>query len=355
MASKNIFIAFTGPKIEQAEPIHQIAPGYECWDLTKFSLAEFVSRIKGRIPPINENVLNNYERKPGEPDDSFGIYDENYKICSWGLLLPDLVPDAIGGGYAEILFLLDLYSPHFLYPVFYVTDFGVSRPNHRKSHLLYCHDQNQVDRFRRKAFVKYYEALISESVYGSWQADRMAHWDKEDWRLFVACLLFTELKAYENSKEVFTWRRESANLVTILESLLTAKGSYVPKVGPKVKKRITTLMGFRFPNIERDIDELYDQRHDFVHGSFFLRVKKDVEIRDGLAILPSPPFLFLYRQKEYIRHFLAAYLYLNNILKSGPTEFKGLRDVLEILEKSIIDADLRAKVRQYAEAILGLM
>jgi len=355
MTAKNIFFAFTGPKVIQESGAHQIAPDYECWNLAKFSLEGFISAIRGRIPPINTNVLRNYERKPGDADDSFGLYEEQYEKCSWGLLLPDRVPGALGDGYADILFLLNLYSPRFLYPVFYVTDFGISRPDHHKSYLLYFHDQNQADRFRREQFVRFYEALISESVYACWQADRMALWNEEDWRLFVACLLFTELKTIENSKEVFTWRRESANMVTILESLLTAKGSYVAKVGRKVKQRISTLLGRQLTANQRDIEELYQQRHDFVHGSFFLQTKNEIKIQGGFAQLPSPPFPFLYAQKELIRHALVAYLYLSKVRRLRQADFVGCKNVIDILEKSIIDVGLRARVSQHAEAIFNLL
>jgi hypothetical protein len=95
MSAKSIFIAFTGPKIQQ------------------------------RIPPMNENVLKNYKRGATAGDTPFGISSEDYARCSWGLLLPDLVPESLGNGYAEIVFLLSLYSPRFLYPVFNLSDFGI--------------------------------------------------------------------------------------------------------------------------------------------------------------------------------------------------------------------------------------
>ncbi len=353
--TKNIFIAFTGPEMVQESSTHQIAPGYECWNLAKFQLEDFVSAIQGRIPPVNANVLKNYKREPGDVTEPFGISDEHYKKSSWGLLLPDRVPGAFGNGYAEILFLLNLHSPHFLYPVFHVSDFGIFRPDHRKDYRLYFHDQNQANRFKRKEFVEFYEMLISESVYASWQADRMARWNEEDWRLFVACLLFNELKTYEDSKYAFTWQRESADMATILEALFTAGSGDKTEVGYKLRKRVATLIAFRFVDIEQEIKKLYDQRSAFVHGSFFLQAKKDIEIQDGLARLPSPPFEFLYRQKEYIRHALAAYLYLNKIFRSHRDDFAGCKNVLHILENSIIGLDLRTKVRKHAEAILDLM
>jgi hypothetical protein len=73
-------------------------------------------------------------------------------------------------------------------------------------------DQDQSQRFKRQEFVEFYETLVSESGCGAWQADRMARWDSEDFRLFVACLLFKGLRKSEHSKGVFTWQRESADI-----------------------------------------------------------------------------------------------------------------------------------------------
>jgi hypothetical protein len=304
---------------------------------------------------VNETVLKrHYERKPDESHDLYGITKQQYETCSWALLLPDRAPGAIVSGYAEILFLLNLYSPHFLRPAFYASDSGICRPERGKELTLYFKQQNQAHRFTRKDFVTFYNALISESVYATWQADRMAHWNEEDWRLFVACLLFSELKAYENSKYPITWQRQSADMATLLEALFTAGGGEQAEVGYKLRKRIAALIGFRFPSIEQEVKDLYKQRSEFVHGAFFLRAKKHTEIENGLAKLPSPPFEFLYRQKEYLRYALIAYLYLSKIHRSDKQEFKSRKNVMEILELSIIDLDLRAKVREHVEHILCL-
>jgi len=115
------------------------------------------------------------------------------------------------------------------------------------------------------------------------------------------------------------------------------------------------LVAFRFPEIENEIKTLYDHRSDFVHGSFFLRIKKSIKVDNGLAHLPTPPFAFLYKQKENIRHALAAYLILNKIYRSKPADFKECQNVLDLREQSIIDLDLRAKVQQHTAMILDLM
>jgi hypothetical protein len=353
--SKDIFIAFTGPKIEQSTSIHEIAAGYECWNLAAFKMDEFLRSVQERIPPINENVLKNYTREAAGTGSPFGIDETDYARSSWGLLLPDIAPNALGNGYADILFLLNLYSPRFLRPVFYLSNFGIYRPDHDEHQLLYFHDQNQMLRFRRMEFVEFYKTLASESSYGSWQADRMANWDSEDMRMFVACVLFSGFRQSEHSKDVFTWQRESADMATLLEALFTAGTGDNTEVGYKLRKRAAALLAFAFPNIENEVKELYKQRSAFVHGSFFTQIRKDIEIKDGLAKLPSPPFLFLYGHKERIRFALVAYLYLNKLRKGGAAEFAACASVLDTLERSVIDLQMRAIVRVHTEKILKLL
>ncbi len=354
MATDQIFIAFTGPPVNQPDPIYKMADGFECWNLKQFEFDHFIAAIKSRITPIGQNVLGNYKRGP-DANAAFGITEAEYTRSSWGVVLPDVAPHSAASGYAEALFVLNLFSPYFLFPVFFVTDLGIDRPDHRRHPLLDFHEQNQAHSFRREAFVQFYNALISESIYGSWRTDTMAKWNLEDWRLFTACLLFNELKAYQGSKEVFTWQRESANMATILEALFTAGGGDNTEVGYKLRKRAAALLGFRLPNIEKEINDLYEQRSSFVHGSFFLKFRKSIKVEEGLAKLPSPPFELLYRQKENIRRALIAYLHLSKIHRSNGDQFGDSKSVMDILERSIIDTELRAKVSVHVESILSLL
>lgn len=75
--TKDLFIAFTGPKIEQATAVHEISPGFECWDLAKFKMEEFLSAAQQRIPPMNDNVLRNYRHEP-VTNTPFGINFEDF-------------------------------------------------------------------------------------------------------------------------------------------------------------------------------------------------------------------------------------------------------------------------------------
>jgi Apea-like HEPN len=354
-APKSIFIAFTGPEIAQSEAKVEFGPGYECWNLKKVELESFISALQQSIPPINANVLNNYRASDTNANPDFGLRQVDYDACSWGLLLPDTVPRSFGGGYGETLFLLNLYSPHFLRPVFYATDFGIYRPRQPKNAMLFFHNQKQAERFSRAAFVDFHRALIAQSVYAIWQADRVARWSKEQWRLFVACLLYSELQQYENSKQVFIWQRESADLATILEALFTAGESDTTEVVYKLRKRSAALLSFQLPDIEKDVKELYKQRSTFVHGSFFRQIHKETRIVDGFAQLPPPPFEFLYRQKEHVRLALIAYLNLNKLKLAGPALFPACKNVLEILEQVVIDVTLRSAVEDHTSEILRFL
>lgn len=349
---KKIFIAFTGPKIRQ-RAIFRMERGFECWNLDNFSLDEFVKIIKEIIPPVNKNVLRTYKRDEADKDPMFGINESGFKKCSWGLLLPDSVPDSIVNGYSEILFLLNLYSPNYLYPVFHVTDFGITKLQHNNIQDLYFHGQNQSKIFRSTRFVKYFKKLLPQSVYGTWQRYRCEEWDQEDWRFFVAALMFSELKDYENKKETITWQREAADMMTILESLFTADDSTTEEIGYRLRKRIAALIGFRFPEIEKDIRKLYRERSKFVHGSFFIEVGKDARKKDSVVALPLPNFAFLYRHKEYVRFALLAYL--NLALMAKLNKFKGLKRPIDILEKAIIDLRLRKKVSGYTAGLFKLL
>lgn len=355
MPSNSIFIAFTGPEVDQSQDVVEISPGYECWNLRKFTIDSFLAALKEKIPPINDNVLNNYRAADDNPRPDFGLRQADFDLCSWGLLLPKIVPESYGG-YPESLFLLNLYSPHFLYPVFYATDFGIAPTTAKKDKYLYFHNQKQKARFARTAFVNFYNELRTESLYATWDTRRMAKWHREEWRLFAACLLFSELKEYENQKQIFGWQRESADLSTILEALFTAGDDDNTEISYRLRKRFAALVGFRFPHIETYVKKLYKQRSSFVHGSFFREIQKEMKVtKSGLAELPPPEFEFLYVQKEYVRVALASYLYLYKMFRIDPQSFPDCKNVLQILEKAIIDIDSRRMIQSHVAHILDLM
>jgi len=344
---KKIFIAFTGPKDNQKKK-YIISLNFECWNLKKFNLNDFVEDIKSEIPSVNVNVKNNYIKSETERKESpnIGITNDEFKKCSWGLLLPDKAPGAVVNSISEILFLINLYSPHFLYPVFYVTDLGITIIIQNKNPILYFHKQNQARLFKSIKFVRYFDKLLPQSVYGVWQRDRCQKWDKEDWRLFVAATLYSELKDYDTGKDAITWQREAADMITILECLFTAEDYTKEEIGYRLRKRIAVLIGFRYKNIESDIKKLYKERSKFIHGAFFAEVGKDSKKGGGVTALPLPNFYLLAKHKNYVRIALLAYLNLAKAIKKSKIDKdkKEIKRTIDLLEEAIIDLGLRKQV-----------
>jgi hypothetical protein len=77
--------------------------------------------------------------------------------------------------------------------------------------------------------------------YGTWDANRVAQWSREDWRLFLAALLFSGLQEYENGTGSYGWQRESADMSALLKALFTADDPNNEKVGYRIRKRLAML------------------------------------------------------------------------------------------------------------------
>jgi hypothetical protein len=351
--NKKIFLAFGGQPIQQRNRIAKIADGYECWNLKRFALAEYVATLKSRIAPVNNNALSNYSLE-AESREIYGITDKQYAQCSWGLLIPDRVEDAIGSAYPETLSLINLYSPQFLYPIFYASDFGITRVPYDwpSSYHPLLPWQDQSKWFKNKAFVLFFRTLLPESGYGAWQLYRCQKWKDEDWRLFAAMRLYSGLQDYDRGKSPFTWQRESADMATILEALFTAGDSGTEEVGYRLRKRIAVLIGFRFPEIEAKVKQLYKLRSAFVHGSFFQQVAKQSRARD--SNLPLPDFSILYEHRQYVRWSLVAYLNLALVMRTD-CDFATADSVMSILEQAIIDVDLRRRLTLETRRMFRLM
>ena len=220
-----------------------------------------------------------------------------------------------------------------------------------KDPITYFHTQNGAI-FQKGNFVVFYKSLLEQTKYGSWHLDRIQKWDKEDWRLFVASMLYSGLSDYDNAKSSFGWQRESAEMTTILETLLTADDSRNEEVIYRLCKRMAVLLSWQFPTIETDIKkELYKARSDFVHGSYFLQIAK--ESPKAYNNIPIPDFDLLYKHKEYVRLALVTYLNLAKIVRSGGID--GAKSVMEVLERAIMDVQLREKIIMETKKLFTLM
>lgn len=354
--SHPILIGFVGPTIEQAEKIFSIGEGYECWDLKKFSYVEFIKAIKEKIPPINDNILRNYEVNV-ETLDPHCLSEKQFEQCSWALFIPDHIDDALLEGYAENSFLLNLYSPSFLYPFFYVGSMGITRINHEKrlswTFTVYWHEQNQAHLFKKPEFITFFRSLLGQSGYGSWMLYRAQKWSAEDWRLFVASRFFSNLKDYDNGRDPFEWQRESSEMGATLESLFTAGDITRERIVGRLTSRIGVLLSTVFPKIKEDVTTLYLQRSEFVHGDFFNRIAE--ESKHSFNNMPSLDFGLLMRQREYIRWALILCLYISKMIKEGRETYREFSNAMSVLEACIGNDALREKLLNDLQPIIEII
>ncbi len=348
---KKIFIAFSGPKINQEEKIIEFSDNYQCWNLNLFKYDEYIATTMAVVEPLNDNIVRQYENPDNTP---FNFTQVRFDNASWGLMIPDTIVNMSSDGFGEIYSLIELYSLNFLYPVFYVSGMGISviAKNYEKTELpsVYYHSQNRINNFKSENFCAFFDKLSTESTYGVWEAPRTAKWNKEDWRLFIAFEMFTGLRKYEFRKKSFLWQEEAAALSTILETLLSDECDK-SEIGYRLRKRSAVLLGSVISDIEKQIKDLYSERSNFVHGSFFAKIYK--EAKKSPEELPMPDFAILEKHTKNIRYMLVAYLYLNKIIKEG--KLPPFTRVLDAIEAGIIDTSLRCKIQEYTNEIIGLL
>jgi len=350
---KYIFIGFYGwssPEIDQEDKIYEIGKDFELWNLRKFSTSDFIESIKIRIPPVNENVLKYYITEKSE---SIGLTKEECERSLWGILLPD--PDNIHySGYSEVLSLLNLFSPQYMKPDFYITNSGIHKIKNFNKNEIKANNYQGHNYFISKKFITFYELLIKEMKYFIWDRDVVIKWSKEDWRLYMASIFYKGLEEYEESKSYYTWQRESADMATLLETLFTAGDASNEEIGYRLRKRIAVLIQWKYNEIEKDIKILYKDRSEFIHGSYYIKIISEMKKNENdNAVPPVPDFDKLYKSKEQIRFIFISYLYIHKIFesKSEPL-FQKYDNVQNMLEEAIIDINLRSKITELTKQII---
>ena len=334
----SILVAVPGVEIDRKGDRLQLSEGYEIWNLRRMSFEVFKKQVL-RNPIFSEHLT----------EEKFVLAPSDYERASWGLLLP--VGPFGYGMYSPTKLLIDLYSPQFLFPVFYLMGATAVRlppvPGgdvHKDISIL----------FGKPEFPQWHQALVSESGY-AWPENRRAqHWTPQDWRMCIGCLLFGQLSDYATGKQIIGWQREAADLSCILEALLNAENEEKSEITYRLRKRASVVLGNHDPSADRELKRLYDQRSSFVHGTFFKHYLKESKKKSvDNYLLPSPPFDDLSQWKNLVRKILVACLYINKI-RATEAAFAPYDGVPSILEAAILDIELRQHVRRRADEILSL-
>ena len=367
---KYIFIGFKGwpePKniLNKKITIFGKDKNFEIWDLRRFTYKDFLIKIKEKIPPINDTINNNYYWKEKIDTDFVGMTEEEYKECLWGILLPNIDNDK-ENFYYEVLFLLNIFCPIYLKPYFYVSGMGIY--NERKKIKNPCihspvndEQKNICKIIKSNNFVKFYEIFIIEiKKYNEayWtnsiqNRESVFNWNDEDFKIYFSFKYYKELEKYQNSKNPFLWQKECVDMSLILEILFTSGEQDKSNIGYKLRKRTGVLIGWKFPEIEKEIKDIYNNRSDFIHGSFYKQLKKDIKNNKSYKNID---FDNLYNKKEKIRFILIAYLYLNKVIEEKvEKDFEEYNNVTELLEDAILNIKLRNKIIKIIKPIINLI
>jgi len=349
---QKIFLAFPGYQVTLKQKIKRIGD-FEFWDLKKITDDEFIALIQKKIKPFNKNVRKNYFSVNTEQD-----FRDSYKNSSWGTLLPNYAKGYLDGRY-ESLFAVNLFSELSLPVMFYVQRMGITveKRNIQIHEKAQFHSEDK--KFLTKTFVQFYNHIFPALLGIRWQAYEVAKWGREDWRMHVSCLLFNELAKYQRSKQVMTWQAECADIISFYEALLAKEpndnGQY------KISQRIEVLLGRyykkEFSKIKAGLKELFNARNDFVHGSFFDRLKRTTKTypdNQNMAQLPMVDFNFLENQSKIAKQVLVIFLFLKKIFKDKKLPCKN-KTIPELIHSGIMDVKIREEVRDRAEEILKLM
>lgn len=345
---QKIFLAFPGFDVTLNQKI-KVMGDFEFWNLEMISEDEFINLIQKRIKPFNQNVKKNYFHLHSEAD-----YRMAYKNSSWGMLLPNYTKDYMEGR-QESLFTANLFSQYELSATFYVQSMGVFVDKAKISLMEKAQFHAEDKRFQSPEFIRFYREIFMTLIGVRWQAHDVAKWDREDWRLYISCLLFQDLGKYQRSKQIMTWQAECADVVSFYETLLSRhkndNGRY--KIGQKIEVMLGKHYKKDMRPLHDGLTELFDSRNEFVHGNFFDRLKKETKTHPGqpqMAQMPLMDHEFLTTQAKIAKQVMVVYLYLSKKFSKHKS-----KTIPEIIHSGIMDIEMRIKVQKAADEILKLM
>ncbi len=397
IVEQSFFFTFRGYKNTQLRKRHVIAPGIECWNLRKMNFDEFISEISVAITPRNpsmpaENFLQDHHFRLTSPQENDvdkikATWKPYYELASWGLLMKiktngwankinPHIRSAVTDQYLEdnALFLINLFSPHFLHPIFVVNDMGFHSNGIPYGELkVSLQDQEQAPVFKDQNFVKFlnelskvdyiFYNLLSLEVTGSGSSGmndlykilrRKKIVSEEEYRAARACCLFDELKKYSYRGKNHLNDKEYVELCTILETLLTfddrSGASY------KLRKRMTIMLDniLKKVDIDDEIAGLTKNRNNFIHGTSF-SVIEAVDHNDFLE-----KYKELFRKTALCttltRFALVGFLYLlkQKILHRAYRNFPK-NSIPNLLEAALLDLPHRKKIQKQLGRIYALM
>lgn len=358
---------------------------------------EFASEVSATIAPRNpslpiERFLQDHHFRltsvrENDIEKIKASWKPYYELASWGLLIKmktnswagkvnSHIHFAITDQYLEdnALFLMNLFSPHFLHPIFTVSDMGLHSSDISYGELkVSLQNQEQAPIFKNQNFVKFFNEisrmdylfynLLNLEVTGTGSGGMNDLYkilrkkkivSEEEYRAARACCLFDQLKKYSYHGKNHLNDKEYVEFCTILETLLTfddrSGASY------KLRKRMTIMLGdiLKKVDIDDEIAGLTKNRNNFIHGTSF-SVIEAIDHNDFLE-----KYKELFRKTELCtkltRFALIGFLYLlkQKLLHRAYRKIPK-NSIPNLLEAALIDLSLRNKLQKQFSTIYKLM
>lgn len=341
-----IFLAFPGHGVT-VEKISCLK-GVKIFNLDNIDCHDFIKLINKEVKPFNKNIVRNNEKYFCSAN-----FAQSYKHSNWGILLP-LYNDGYLMGEYIARYLMKLFSGVPLQTMFSISSMGVDVKKTSVSVMTRACFHEEDKKFLNSKFLKFYKIMFPVMTKAQWYAPNVSKWGYEDWRLYISHILFDNIEKYYRQKTVMTWQSECADIVTLYETLLSRRkndgGLY------KISQRVNVLLGETFNDIEKkEFSYLYNYRNEFVHGSFFERLKKTTKTYSddkNMAQLPRFDYSFLTKQSDQLRKVFIIYLYL--IKQLSDKNIVGT-SVAAVINDGVFDIKLRKELQKHTKDICNLL
>lgn len=249
----------------------------------------------------------------------------------------------------EWIFLLELYSGHVFTPVFIRDRLWRGDNVHQclpwmegfpwNQNYMEAWKDNKIELFLDDRFLKFVD-LISPQIDAVWWNARFVNqWllnnEDEKFRLQTALWLYQQIRSYAHRKSMMYWLKEAWDIWVVLEILLSNDRDSIEK---NLRKRTKALLWWSNTNTCDIVHEIYDNRCDFVHGSFFRQLKEIHKVwSDGdLAEIDFSKRGDIWEQTDRWRDILrkVIIMYMMIYTEIQKWEFSPHRNIIEVLDQS---------------------
>lgn len=318
-----ILVVFSG-ELNIELPIVKGEKSLEYWNIKKMSKEELLVKIAEEFPLVKNLDITDFD------DLSWGIL-----INTTGYLLSE----------SEITLLIALFTGIFPVLSFILRETGFYN-NVKNDFKRVLGNQNNIalqvlidSKFG--GFVEKYLSLICEYQENP---SGMRLWSEEQVRIFFALKQFEKLKTY-SVKSLYFWAKEYSDIATIFETLLAnEKEPENSDIKYRLKKRAGILLCNDFQGYDGLLNDMYNLRSSYVHGSIFKTVKFEKD-DDGFAQVKINKNLF--EKTGELKNMLRF------VLLCAILSYSRIKDIVfpKFIDDCLLDKGKRTEIEEIIEEV----